>query len=140
MFNVVSQASWVERRRARRQRVSLLDWFRTAHPRTQWGQVARYLDYRPRLSEVRTPTLILVGRHDPQMPPACAQELAAGIPNARLVIFERSGHYPFLEEPDAFWEAICAFLNSLTKKYLRFSFDKKYRGCQTLYQKHRVPR
>jgi pimeloyl-ACP methyl ester carboxylesterase len=109
MFNVVSQASWVERSRAPQQHVSLLDWFRSAHPRTQWGQIGR-LDYRPRLFEVRVPTLLLTGHYDPQMPPACAQELAAGIPNARLVLFERSGHYPFLEEPEAFWAAVRAFL------------------------------
>ncbi len=34
---------------------------------------------------------------------ACAQELATGISNARVILFERSGHYPFLEGPDAFW-------------------------------------
>jgi pimeloyl-ACP methyl ester carboxylesterase len=110
MFNVVSQASWVERSRAPQRDVSLGDWFRPAQSRTQWGQVARRLDYRPRLFEVRAPTLVLVGRHDPQMPVACAQELAVGIPNARLVLFERSGHYPFLEEPAALWAAARAFL------------------------------
>ncbi len=110
MFNVVSRASWVDQSRAQQQHVSLRDWFRSAHPRTQWGQVARRLDYRPRLREVRAPTLVLTGRQDPQMPPACAQELAAGIPNARLVLFERSGHYPFLEEPGAFWATVHAFL------------------------------
>jgi pimeloyl-ACP methyl ester carboxylesterase len=44
------------------------------------------------------------------MPPTCAQELAAGIPTARLILFERSGHYPFLEELDAFWAAVRIFL------------------------------
>ena len=110
MFNVVSRASWVDQSRAQQQHVSLRDWFRSANPRTQWVQVARRLDYRPRLGEVRVPTLLLTGRHDPQTPVACAQELAAGIPNARLVLFEQSGHYPFVEEPGAFWEAVRAFL------------------------------
>jgi pimeloyl-ACP methyl ester carboxylesterase len=110
MLSVVSRASWVEQSRAPQQHVSLRDWFRSAHPRTQWGQIARRLDYRQRLGEVRAPTLVLMGRQDPQMPPACAQELVTGIPNARLVLFERSGHYPFLEEPEAFWATIRAFL------------------------------
>jgi pimeloyl-ACP methyl ester carboxylesterase len=110
MFNVVSRASWVDQSRAQQQHVSPWDWFRSAHPRTQWGQVARRLDYRPRLEEVRVPTLVLTGRQDPQMPVACAQELAAGIPNARLVLFEWSGHYPFLEEPGTFWATVRAFL------------------------------
>jgi pimeloyl-ACP methyl ester carboxylesterase len=110
MLNVVIRASWVDQSRAQQQHVSPQDWFRSAQPRTQWGQVARHLDYRPRLGEVRAPALVLTGRHDPQMPVACAQELAAGIPNARLVLFERSGHYPFLEEPGAFWATVRAFL------------------------------
>jgi proline iminopeptidase len=110
MLNVVSQASWVERNRAPQRHAALLDWLRPAHPRTRWGQVARHLDYRPRLREVHVPTLVLVGHYDPQTPPACAEELAASIPNARLVLFEQSGHYPFLEEPEAFWAAVRAFL------------------------------
>jgi proline iminopeptidase len=110
MLNVVNRASWVEHSYAPQRPVSLLDWVRPAHPRTQWGHVARHLDYRPRLGEVRVPTLVLVGRYDPQMPPACARELADGIPHARLVLFERSGHYPFLEEPETFWAAVRAFL------------------------------
>jgi hypothetical protein len=76
MLNVVIQASWVERSRALQQHVSLRDWLRPAHPRTQWGQVARRLDYRPRLGEVGARTLVLVGCYDPQTPPSCAQELA----------------------------------------------------------------
>jgi pimeloyl-ACP methyl ester carboxylesterase len=110
MFNVVSRASWVDQSRAQQQHVSPRDWFRSAHPRTQWGEVARRLDYRSRLREVRAPILVLVGRQDPQMPVVCAQELATGIPNARLVLFELSGHYPFLEEPGAFWVTVRAFL------------------------------
>lgn len=110
MSNVVSQASWVERSRAQQQHIFLRDWLRSVQPCLQWDQVSRHLDYRLRLGEVHAPTLLLTGRHDPQTPPACAQELAAGIPTARLVFFERSGHYPFLEEPDAFWAAIRAFL------------------------------
>jgi pimeloyl-ACP methyl ester carboxylesterase len=56
------------------------------------------------------PTLILCGRHDPQYPLSCSEELAAGIRAARLVVFERTGHYPFLEEPEAFWQSVDEFL------------------------------
>ncbi|MDQ3855189.1 MAG: alpha/beta hydrolase, partial [Chloroflexota bacterium] len=110
MANVVARASYYEPGRARLQRLQLLDWLRPAHPRTRWGLVARRLDYRRRLGELGAPTLLLVGRHDPQMPLACSEELTAGIPDARLVVFEQSGHYPFLEEPEAFWGAVGPFL------------------------------
>jgi pimeloyl-ACP methyl ester carboxylesterase len=46
------------------------------------------------------------------MPPSCSEELAEGISDARLIGFERSGHHPFVEEPEAFWEAVGRFLSS----------------------------
>jgi proline iminopeptidase len=79
---------------------------------SKWHRVARRLDYALRLSAIEAPTLILCGRHDPQFPVPCSEELATGIPNASLVLFERSGHYPFLEEADAFWRAVGRFLDT----------------------------
>jgi proline iminopeptidase len=110
MLNVIARASWVDRSSFRPRPVVPRDWLYPAPRRLAWGLLARHLDYRRRLGDVRAPTLILVGRHDPQMPPACAEELARGVPDARLVVLERSGHYPFLEEPDAFWRAVGDFL------------------------------
>ena len=40
----------------------------------------------------------------------CSEELANGIPNARLAIFEYSGHYPFIEERDRFKQTVMEFL------------------------------
>lgn len=56
--------------------------------------------------------LVVCGQHDPQYPPACSEELAAGIRHAALVSFERSGHFPFIEEPEAFWATVDAFLTA----------------------------
>jgi pimeloyl-ACP methyl ester carboxylesterase len=106
MFNLIFRDSYVDQKGFVADPVSPIDWLRPAHPRTRWALVARRLDYGPRLGEVRAPTLVLVGRHDPQMPPSCSEELAEGIPDARLVVFEKSGHYPFTEEPKEFWAAV----------------------------------
>lgn len=106
MHNLIFRDSYVDQELFIAEPISSLDWLRPAHPRIRWGLVARRLDYRPRLREVHAPTLLLAGRHDPQMPPACSEEMARGIPKARLVVFERSGHYPFIEEPEAFFEAV----------------------------------
>ena len=110
MYNLIFRDSYVDQELFNPEPVSLLDWLRRAHPRTRWALVARRLDYRPRLGEIRAPTLLLVGRHDPQMPPTCSEELASGIPDARLVVFEKSGHYPFIEEARAFWTVLGDFL------------------------------
>ena len=40
----------------------------------------------------------------------CSEELASGIANARLVIFEHSGHTPFVEEPERFVRELEGFL------------------------------
>ena len=79
---------------------------------SNWHRIARRLDYTPRLTEIGIPVLLLCGREDPQFPPACSQELAEKIRHARLIFFRRSGHYPFLEEPEKFWAATTAFLTS----------------------------
>ena len=70
----------------------------------------RRLSYADRLGEVQAPSLILAGRHDPQASLTCSQELLDGIKNGQLVVFENSGHAPFIEEPSLFSETIDDFL------------------------------
>jgi proline iminopeptidase len=78
--------------------------------RDRWTTVAMRLDYRARLSEISIPTLVIVGRHDPLTPLPYSEELIRGIPNSHLVIFENSGHAPFIEEPELFQKEMMAFL------------------------------
>jgi proline iminopeptidase len=110
LFNFIRCCSFVDRRFVRTRAVKWRDWLRPRRGRTDWHQVARRLDYGPRLAEIDVPTLILCGRHDPQYPPACSEELARGIAGSRVAWFERSGHFPFIEEPEAFWGAVGDFL------------------------------
>jgi pimeloyl-ACP methyl ester carboxylesterase len=67
-------------------------------------------DVRPRLAEITTPTLVLGGRHDWVTPYGESEIIAAGIPNSELVIFEESGHLPFVEEPDRFMQVVRRFM------------------------------
>jgi proline iminopeptidase len=59
-------------------------------------------DVRPRLAEIRAPALVIVGRHDWITGVSQAEAMASGLTGSRLVIFEHSGHLPFVEEPDRF--------------------------------------
>jgi 3-oxoadipate enol-lactonase len=80
--------------------------------RTIWSKnMYTRLSYAHRLAEVRAPTLILAGRHDPEAPLQCSEELRRGITDARLVVFKHSGHFPFVEEASLFAETVEAFLN-----------------------------
>lgn len=67
-------------------------------------------DLTDRLSEIKVPTLVVVGRHDWITPLEASEELAAGIPNAELVIFENSGHSPQQEEHERFVQVVRDFL------------------------------
>ena len=80
--------------------------------RTIWSKnMYRRLSYADRLVEVRAPTLILAGRHDLEAPLPCSEELQQGIRDSSLVVFEQSGHSPFVEEPSLFVQSVDAFLN-----------------------------
>jgi proline-specific peptidase len=63
------------------------------------------------LGAITMPTLITVGRHD-EIPPSCAETLRAGIADARVVVFEESGHVAHLEEPEAYLAAVRGFLDA----------------------------
>lgn len=67
-------------------------------------------DVTGKLSQITCPTLITVGRHDWITPVEASQELAANIPGSELVIFEKSGHSPQIEERDAWLSAVRRFL------------------------------
>lgn len=70
-------------------------------------------DLKPKLGEIRVPTLIVVGRHDWIVPVACSELLHRLIPGSQLEIFEQSGHSPQLEEPERFQALVRAFLAGL---------------------------
>jgi 3-oxoadipate enol-lactonase len=68
------------------------------------------LDLRPRLAELKLPVLVLVGEMDEATPPPMSKELAAGLPDARLVVLPGCAHVPQLQAPEAFLAAISGFL------------------------------
>jgi proline iminopeptidase len=69
-------------------------------------------DVAARLDEIEVPALVLVGRHDVFCPPSQAERLRLGIPDSEMVVFERSGHYPFVEEPETFRGAVRSWLSA----------------------------
>jgi proline iminopeptidase len=67
-------------------------------------------DLTPRLGEVSAPTLIVVGKDDFVCPPSQAKIMHEGIPNSELAVFENSGHFTHVEEPEAFFDAVRGWL------------------------------
>lgn len=68
-------------------------------------------DLWPMLPGLAMPTLVMTGRFDINVAPSTAWKIHKGIPGSRFVVFERSGHMPFFEEPEAFARAVEAFLS-----------------------------
>lgn len=62
-----------------------------------------------RLDEIKTPTLVIAGRHDFQFPPEHQEQLAAGLPTSRLVIVDEAGHNPHMEKPAEVIKELIAF-------------------------------
>jgi pimeloyl-ACP methyl ester carboxylesterase len=65
---------------------------------------------RPRLGDIRAPTLVLHGSADPFFPLGHGEALAREIPGARLVALEGMGHeYP----PQPLWDQVIAEILAL---------------------------
>jgi proline iminopeptidase len=73
---------------------------------------AATMDLRPQLKKITVPTLVIVGRHDFITNVAMAEEIVQRIPNARLEIFEDSGHFVLVEEPEKFYGVIKEFIEN----------------------------
>ena len=70
-------------------------------------------DVREQLAELAgLPTLVIAGKFDVITSPSMMKTIADGIAGARLEVFDRSGHFPFVEEHDKFIEMVSAFLSA----------------------------
>lgn len=69
-------------------------------------------DSRPHLAYITVPTLVLVGDSDPLTPPFLSEEIAAAIPNSKLVIIPECGHGSTLEQPEAVNRALVTWLEA----------------------------
>ena len=78
-------------------------------------EIGQPLSFEPpaigRLSEVRAPTLIIVGDEDVPDVLAIADRLAAGIAGARKVVMRGTAHLPSMEQPAAFNDIVRGFLD-----------------------------
>lgn len=67
-------------------------------------------DWRSSLSQVKVPALIIHGTLDP-LPLDGAKSWASVLQHGQLLLLDGVGHFPYLEVPDRFFEAVNQFLN-----------------------------
>lgn len=70
-------------------------------------------DIKGKLPDIICPTLVTVGRDDWITPVESSEKIVSLIPNARLVVFEKSGHSPQIEEADRWRQVVRDFLRDV---------------------------
>ena len=71
-------------------------------------------DYRADLATITAPALVICGELDPIAPLELSQEIARGIPGAKLVVIPGASHVSNADKPADFNAALEAFLNDAT--------------------------
>jgi proline iminopeptidase len=68
------------------------------------------IDFRRLLKNVKSPTFIVAGRYDGVSTPEFNIQYKLFMPQATFVMFEESGHNPYLEEPEKFYKLFDEFI------------------------------
>jgi pimeloyl-ACP methyl ester carboxylesterase len=58
------------------------------------------IEFEDQLATITKPTLVMTGEYDRTCTPRAAREMAAGIPNAELLIVPNAGHMTPVEQPE----------------------------------------
>lgn len=74
------------------------------------GDVAK-LDFRTKLKNLNMPVLIIEGRFDRVAMPRYSAKYKEYAPQAKFVMFEKSGHNPYIEETGKYFELLDDFLS-----------------------------
>jgi pimeloyl-ACP methyl ester carboxylesterase len=82
---------------------------RAGAARSAGGVIARP-DFAAQLSQVRVPTLVVVGEADRATPLAEARRMQRGIAGSELVVVPRAGHAVAIEQSAAVSQALAQFL------------------------------
>lgn len=74
----------------------------------------RKTDLRPTMNQVKLPVLGIYGARDLIVHPNQSKLLKATAPQSQIAWFEKSGHFPMLDEPARFHSTVKDFLNNST--------------------------
>jgi pimeloyl-ACP methyl ester carboxylesterase len=83
---------------------------REATAKLCWEPYFHNPSLRYRLNRVTVKTLVMWGAQDGFVKPAYGRAYAKRMPNAKFVSIPKAGHFPHIEQPDAFMKELRAFL------------------------------
>lgn len=72
----------------------------------------RFSEVEGRYASIKAPTLLLWGREDIVTPLSVGERLSRELPNARLVVYPRCGHFPMIEAIAASNQELLTFLGA----------------------------
>lgn len=78
------------------------------------SEAIRGLNYLDRLSEIKVPTLIMVGEDDPGTPVDASQAMHDRIPQSQLVVLPSAAHLSNIEQTEGFNHALMEFLTDVS--------------------------
>ena len=73
-------------------------------------EIFESFDLRPELGKITAPTLVVTGELDFITGPVCATEIVEEISDVKTEILPGTGHFVFVESPEAFRGAVLGFL------------------------------
>lgn len=77
------------------------------------------VDYRETVKQFTVPSLVCFGKDEILLSLAAGQDLAERLPDAELLVFERSSHCPFIEESERLNQAITRFATTSSREAVR---------------------
>jgi len=78
------------------------------------GHALQTLDLTDRLGAIAVPTLVVVGADDASTPVAVAETIRDRIAGSSLVVLDDAAHLSNIEQPEAFTQALLAFLDDVS--------------------------
>lgn len=66
-------------------------------------------DMESRVPSIKTPALVISGKYDKIVPTSLMERMVGLLPNARLEVIDKAGHWAQVEQPDRFHELAIGF-------------------------------
>jgi len=75
----------------------------------------KYLDYQKLFPNINTDILIINGIYDTNNPPNYAEELHRLLPNSKLILIDKAGHFPWIENSEMTFQEIENYIKNVKK-------------------------
>lgn len=79
-------------------------------------QYKRIAYYQSKYPTIKTHILILNGKYDTNITPESAEKLQRVLPNSKLILIDKAGHFPWVEQPEESFNALFNWVEGIKNK------------------------